>query len=139
MELALYKDLTTSRGFKYHYYLSPANPPSNPTILFVHGFPSTSIDWRHQVAYFKAFGYGLVVPDMLGYGGTDKPTETTAYRHSLICKDLIDILDAEGIHQPIVIGHDWYASYMTIVYLLFTHVSCVKGIMDYRKIGEPIS
>lgn len=123
----------------YHYYFSAANPPANSTILFVHGFPSTSNDWRHQVAHFKSLRYGLVVPDMLGYGGTAKPTDTASYRHSLICKDMIDILDAEDVTHSIVIGHDWYASlYIVIRYTFFLHVR-VKGFVYYRKTGEPIS
>jgi pimeloyl-ACP methyl ester carboxylesterase len=44
---------------------------------------------------------------LLGYGGTSKPTETEAYKFSLITKDIIDILDAESIAEAIVIGHDW--------------------------------
>ncbi|KDQ63390.1 hypothetical protein JAAARDRAFT_29416 [Jaapia argillacea MUCL 33604] len=106
MDLSSYKDLETSRGIKYHYFYSTAHD-SKPTLLLVHGFPSNSYDWRHQVAFFKKKGYGLVVPDMLGYGGTDKPTDPEEYRLSLICKDLVDILDAENVDKSIVIGHDW--------------------------------
>lgn len=54
-------------------------------------------DWRHQISFFKARGYGLIVPDMLGYGGTDKPTDPTFYTLSLVFKDLIDVLDAEKV------------------------------------------
>jgi pimeloyl-ACP methyl ester carboxylesterase len=75
--------------------------------LFLHGFPSTSYDWRKQVAFFGQEGYGLIVPDMLGYGGTAKPIDAAAYKQSLICADIVDILDAEKVGQAIVIGHDW--------------------------------
>ncbi|KAF4604589.1 hypothetical protein EYR40_003363 [Pleurotus pulmonarius] len=78
-----------------------------PYLLFIHGFPSTSYDWRYQVTYFSGLGYGLIVPDMLGYGGTSKPTEVEAYTNSRSSKDLIDILDAEGVTKCIAIGHDW--------------------------------
>ncbi|KAJ8702424.1 hypothetical protein PTI98_001137 [Pleurotus ostreatus] len=106
MDPSLYKDFKTSRGFHYHY-LAVAPTHDLPYLLFVHGFPSTSYDWRHQVAYFKNLGYGLIVPDMLGYGGTSIPTDPEVYRKSLICKDIIEVLDAEGIKQCIVVGHDW--------------------------------
>ena len=49
----------------------------------------------------------FIAPDMLGYGGTDKPTETTLYKHSAMCADMIDILDAESVGKAIAIGHDW--------------------------------
>ncbi|KAL4255492.1 AB hydrolase superfamily protein [Pleurotus pulmonarius] len=106
MDGSLYKDVQTSRGVNYHY-LAVAPQADKPYLLFIHGFPSTSYDWHHQVAYFSELGYGLIVPDMLGYGGTSKPTEVEAYTNSRTAKDLVDILDAEGITQCIAIGHDW--------------------------------
>ncbi|KAF4605076.1 hypothetical protein EYR40_003859 [Pleurotus pulmonarius] len=106
MDPSLYKDFKTSRGFNYHY-LAVAPKQDLPYLLFVHGFPSTSCDWRHQVAYFQDLGYGLIVPDMLGYGGTSIPTDAESYRRSLVCKDLVEVLDAEGAKQCIAIGHDW--------------------------------
>ncbi|KAK7051648.1 hypothetical protein VNI00_004627 [Paramarasmius palmivorus] len=106
MEASAYKDVKTSRGLNYHYYFSPA-AEGKPVLVFVHGFPSTSYDWRYQVSFFKGKGYGLIVPDMLGYGGTAKPTDPAEYKASLISKDIIDILDAEEIEKAVVIGHDW--------------------------------
>ena len=106
MDASLYKITTTSRGLKYHYYFSPAQP-SKPTLLFCHGFPSTSRDWRHIAPYFKSRGYGVLVVDMLGYGETAKPTDPAAYVLSLISKDLVDILDGEKLDKVVAIGHDW--------------------------------
>ncbi len=107
MDPSLYKDFKTSRGFDYHY-LAVAPQQDRPYLLLLHGFPSTSYDWRHQVAYFKDLGYGLIVPDMLGYGGTSIPTDPEVYRKSLICKDIIEILDKEDIGKRcFVVGHDW--------------------------------
>ncbi|KAG5649851.1 hypothetical protein H0H81_001770 [Sphagnurus paluster] len=106
MDSSLYKTVTTGRDLKYNYYYS-APTAGKPVILFVHGFPNTSNDWRHQVAFFKAHGYGIIVPDLLGYGGTDKPIDYTQYRLSAIVRDVIDILDTEKVEKAIAIGHDW--------------------------------
>ncbi|KAG7100071.1 hypothetical protein E1B28_001855 [Marasmius oreades] len=107
MDSNCYKDLKTSRGLNYHYYFSPAASGDKHTLVLLHGFPSTSYDWRHQVAFFKGKGYGLIVPDMLGYGGTAKPLDPAEYKHSLITKDITDILDAEKVDKAVIIGHDW--------------------------------
>ncbi len=102
-----FKDLVVSRGLKYHYYCSSPKSASKPYLLFLHGFPGSAYDWRHQIVFFSAQGYGLVVPDMLGYGGTDKPAEVEAYRSSLINQDIVDILDEENVESVVAIGHDW--------------------------------
>jgi soluble epoxide hydrolase / lipid-phosphate phosphatase len=59
---------STSRGLTYGYvHLAPAQGDRGKHILFLHGFPSSSYDWRYQIAYFRQRGYGIIVPDLLGY------------------------------------------------------------------------
>ena len=86
MDPSLYKDFKTSRGYNYHYFFSPAQA-RKPTIVFLHGFPSTSKHWEKIATYFAGKGYGVIVPDMLGYAGTDKPTDPAAYVPSKMSKD----------------------------------------------------
>lgn len=107
LDPASYKSRRTSRGYNYSYYYS-APSGSKPTLIFLHGFPSTSNDWHYQVAYFKSEGYGLIVPDMLGYGGTDKPLEVEAYVGSGLARDVVEIMDAEGVQRGVAVAHDWY-------------------------------
>ncbi|KAH9988416.1 Alpha/Beta hydrolase protein [Russula vinacea] len=52
-------------------------------------------------------GYRVVVPDMLGYGGTDKPLAVEEYSTKKLCADLAALLDIIGVSRAIVIGHDW--------------------------------
>ncbi|KAJ7183541.1 Alpha/Beta hydrolase protein [Mycena filopes] len=108
MNQSSYKDHVTPRGIKYHYYYSAATSGKS-TLLFSHGFPSNAFDsWRHQVVFFVKQGYGVLAPDLLGYGGTDKPTDVASYAKSLMAADIISILDEEKIHNEIyAIGHDW--------------------------------
>lgn len=73
----------------------------------MHGFPDTSHGWYHQIDYFRSKGYGLIVPDMLGYGGTEKPTDPAAFLLTAIAQDVINILDAEGNLKAYAIAHDW--------------------------------
>ncbi|TCD71072.1 hypothetical protein EIP91_000164 [Steccherinum ochraceum] len=101
-----YKDITVSRGAKYHYYFS-APQGDKPTLLFAHGYPSLSRDWRAIALPLEELGYGIVVPDMFGYAGTDKPKDPEQYRLKLLCQDLVDILDAEDVKRVVAIGHDW--------------------------------
>jgi hypothetical protein len=39
-------------------------------VVFVHGFPQTSYQWRHQMAALADAGYACFAPDNRGFGGT---------------------------------------------------------------------
>lgn len=78
-----------------------------PYILFLHGWPSSAYDWRHQIVYFKEKGYGIIAPDLLGYGGTDKPTEVEAYRAKAMAEEVIELLNCEKVETVLGVGHDW--------------------------------
>ncbi|KAG9316768.1 Alpha/Beta hydrolase protein [Chiua virens] len=98
---------TTKRNFAYHYLFSAA-VAGKPTLLFIHGFPSTSYDWYRQIDYFQPKGYGLVVPDLVGLGRTEpKSVDPADFAHTAVAQDILDILDEEMISNVIAIGHDW--------------------------------
>ena len=99
---------TTSRKLTYNYIHIPPSQNGN-YLLFLHGFPSSSHDWRLQIAYFSKKGYGIVAPDCLGYGGTSKPLDMQAYKGKPMSDDIAEILKHEKIEKVIGIGHDWYA------------------------------
>ncbi|KAF7349401.1 Epoxide hydrolase [Mycena sanguinolenta] len=101
-----YKQTKTKRGFTYSYFYS-APASGKPVLFFAHGFPSASFLWRKQVAFFQPLGYGIIVPDQLGYGGTDKPTDPKLYVGRGLAEDMRDILDAEAVATVVAIGHDW--------------------------------
>ncbi|KAF7320763.1 Esterase/Lipase [Mycena chlorophos] len=111
MDFTRFKQTRTQRGFLYSYYFSAPAPSSKPlpTILFLHGFPTPAYLWHAQISAFEARGFGIVAPDMLGYGGTDKPSEVGAYVGSGLARDVVDILDGEGVGRVVAVGHDWGA------------------------------
>jgi len=51
----------------------------------------------------------VIVPDMLGYGGTDKPKDPAEYTPKKLCDDLVALLDLLQVKSVVVIGHDWGA------------------------------
>ncbi|KAJ7761395.1 hypothetical protein B0H16DRAFT_1256307, partial [Mycena metata] len=75
MDPRQYKQGKTQRGLTYSYYYFSPPAAGKPFLLFSHGFPSASYLWLKQVAFFHPLSYGLIVPDNLGYGGPDKPTD----------------------------------------------------------------
>lgn len=94
-------------GTTYSYV--QVEPKGNkPYILFLHGWPDSAYGWKNQIPYFSNLGYGLIVPDLLGCGGTDKPNELEAYKLKKMCEEVIGILDVHGIKEVVGVGHDWY-------------------------------
>ena len=66
-------------GTKYRYVHYSPRCHDKPYILFLHGWPDSSYLWRNQFEYFHRLGYGIVAPDLLGFGGSDKPANLSAY------------------------------------------------------------
>lgn len=102
------KTIGVSRGLTYTYYTHPARD-DKPTVLLFHGWPDTARLWAGLINnYLAPNGYGVIAPDCLGYGDTSKPTDPAAYSWSLMTRDAIEIIDAEGITDGVIsVGHDW--------------------------------
>ncbi|KAI0546417.1 Alpha/Beta hydrolase protein [Xylaria curta] len=105
-QAVLTKTLVTTDGYNYTYDYVPAANASKPTILLLHGHPASRQDWENTIPALTAEGYGVVAPDLLGYGDSSKPTEIEAYHLKGIVGQLIDILDAEGLKDVVGVGHD---------------------------------
>jgi pimeloyl-ACP methyl ester carboxylesterase len=60
-----------------HYWLG--GDPSGPPVLLWHGFLGTSYSWHKVMPLLVEAGYNVLVPDMRGYGDSDKPAGTQGY------------------------------------------------------------
>ncbi|KAJ4982905.1 epoxide hydrolase, partial [Stagonosporopsis vannaccii] len=113
--VGLVKSVKIPSGRTYRYVFSPPFDPEKPYLLFLHGFPDSSYGWVNQIDYFTRQGYGIIAPDMLGYGGTDKPADLESYRLKTIASELVDLLDCEGVSQVVAIGHDFGTAALSIL------------------------
>lgn len=121
------KTITTKRGFEYTYYVSPA-AAGKPTLLLHHGFPDQAEEWEDLITnHLKPAGYGAIAPDLLGYGGTSKPTDPAAYKFSGMTADLVEIIDAEKVDKVVSLGHDWGSRAAQLFYNL--HPERVNGLV----------
>ncbi|KAI4214662.1 MAG: hypothetical protein LQ351_002735 [Letrouitia transgressa] len=100
------RSILLPNGTTYNYVFVESRG-DKPFLLFIHGYPSSSYDWRHQIHFFSDLGYGLIVPDLLGYGGTDKPQSLEAYRGKKMSEEINALLDVHKIPKVLGIGHDW--------------------------------
>ena len=99
-----------------------------PCVLLLHGFPSTAYDWRHQIAFLAKGGCGIIAPDLLGYGGTDKPSEPEAYRMKKMAGDIALLLDNLEVKLVVGVSRDWLV-------ICTSHHFCICAEQYYRGSG----
>lgn len=121
------KTITVPRGYEYTYYTShPTN--GKPTVLLCHGWPDEAHLWVEAVNnHLLPAGYGVIVPDLLGFAGTSKPTSHAEYAMDLMTADVAAILDAESIQSVVSLGHDWGSAFAQRFYLF--HPTRVLGLV----------
>lgn len=88
-----------ANGIKQHYVEAGEGPP----VILLHGFPETWYAWRHQIPVLGQ-RYRLIVPDLRGYGATEKPA--AGYDKRTMARDIRALMSTLGIERAPVIGHD---------------------------------
>jgi haloacetate dehalogenase len=79
-----------------------------PPLLLLHGFPQTRMIWK-RVAASLAEQFRLVMPDLRGYGRSDKPEPDDAYvqySKRTMARDQVAAMRALGYERFAVAGHD---------------------------------
>jgi pimeloyl-ACP methyl ester carboxylesterase len=79
-------------------------------VVLLHGFPDSGRLWRHQVRTLADAGFKVIVPDMRGYGASDKPGDVAAYNMLFLVSDVGAVLEHAGVERAHVVGHDWGAA-----------------------------
>jgi pimeloyl-ACP methyl ester carboxylesterase len=94
------------RGAERQVFVRRLGDGASMTLL--HGFPSSSHDWA-KVAPALAERYALLMPDLLGFGASEKPREHEYSLHEQT--DLVESLWArEGITETTLVVHDYAVS-----------------------------
>jgi haloacetate dehalogenase len=79
-----------------------------PAVLMVHGFPRTSLMWRH-VAPQLAKKCTVICVDLRGYGRSGIPASTDdhyPYTKRAMANELVDVMANLGFDRFSVVGHD---------------------------------
>ncbi|MEM1123862.1 MAG: haloalkane dehalogenase, partial [Bacteroidota bacterium] len=92
-------------GLQMHYVDEGAK--DGEVVLCLHGEPSWSYLYRTMIPVFVEAGYRVIAPDLVGFGKSSKPTQTSDYtyqRHVDWTKTLVEKLDLQGIN---LFCQDW--------------------------------
>jgi haloalkane dehalogenase len=95
-----------SDGIRVHFL--DEGPRDAPPVLLLHGEPSWCFLYRKMIPTLVDAGLRVVAPDLVGFGRSDKPSETSDYsyqRHvDWMAELLFDVLDLRDIT---FFGQDW--------------------------------
>jgi pimeloyl-ACP methyl ester carboxylesterase len=84
---------------------------SGPPVLLLHGFPDSLALWRDVAPRLVAAGHRTIAPDLRGFGESDAPAGRAHYRMERIVGDLVRLLAALDLREPVhAMGHDWGAA-----------------------------
>lgn len=94
-----------TNGIRLHVVQSGSRYGS--LVILLHGFPEFWYGWRRQILPLTDAGLRVWIPDQRGYNLSDKPEAIAAYRFDELARDVIGLIDAAGVDQCYLVGHDW--------------------------------
>jgi haloalkane dehalogenase len=119
------------------YTEAGAGSGAGTPLVFLHGNPTSSYLWRRVVPVVERLGGPgrLLAPDLIGMGASGKPAG--AYRFADHARYLDAWLDALGIGEVVLVGHDWGGA------LAFDwaarHPGRTRGVAFMETIVRPMS
>lgn len=88
-----------ANGIRIHAWVAG----EGPALVLLHGYPQSGIMWR-KVAPELAGRFRVVVPDLRGYGESDKPR--SGFDKKTMAADIHGVMTALGHSRYAVVGHD---------------------------------
>jgi haloalkane dehalogenase len=77
------------------------------TALCLHGNPSWSFLYRHMIPVFTAAGLRVVVPDLIGFGRSDKPVEEAEHTFDFHRGMLMALVEELDLRNVMLVCQDW--------------------------------
>ncbi|MEO8248618.1 MAG: tRNA adenosine(34) deaminase TadA [Burkholderiales bacterium] len=102
-------DLPSLAGLRLHY-LDERPPDSSLTFLCLHGRSTWSYWWHAILQALQAAGHRVVVPDLIGFGMSDKPKKEACHTfdwHRDVLLELVQRLDLRNVVLAVQ-GTGWH-------------------------------
>ena len=83
----------------------PRDAPA--TVLCLHGNPSWGYLYRHMLPEFLGAGLRVVVPDLIGFGRSDKPADEAWHRFDTHRQSLLNFIELLDLRKLMLVCQDW--------------------------------
>jgi len=93
------------QGLRVHYL--DEGPRDAPPILLIHGEPTWSYLFRKMIPVFTAAGHRVIVPDLVGFGKSDKFVSEDRYSYQFHVDVMGELVSRLDLTDATFFGQDW--------------------------------
>jgi pimeloyl-ACP methyl ester carboxylesterase len=117
-------------GHSVHYVVE--GPVGGPAVVLVHGLGGRAEDWRNLAPWLTQAGFRVYMPDLLGYGRSEKPADFS-YSVPDEAEVVLGFLNALGLKQVDLAG--WSMGGGIVQHLAFRHPERVRRLILMDAVG----
>lgn len=92
---------------KYRVHYLDEGPRDAAPILLLHGEPTWSYLYRKMIPILTAAGHRVIAPDLVGFGKSDKPANTSDYGHTMQVDIMVKLIQELNLKKVTFFGQDW--------------------------------
>jgi pimeloyl-ACP methyl ester carboxylesterase len=116
--------------YRMHYYVW--GPEAGTPVVLVHGLGGRSEDWRNLAPYLVRGGFRVYMPDLPGYGRSDKPGDFS-YSIPDEANAVLGFMNTLGLMQVDLGG--WSMGGWIVQYFAANHPERVRKLMLFDSAG----
>lgn len=113
-----YRMVSDTEGGELRLHYLDEGHVDAPVVLMLHGEPSWSYLYRKMIPVIVSAGYRAIVPDLIGFGRSDKPSQRSDYTYQRHVTWVRALLDQLALTQITLVCQDW------------------GGLLGLRMVGE---
>ena len=110
------EELRRPEAFTHHHAQLPditlhyVREGSGPSLILLHGWPGFWWEWHLNIGAL-AKDFDVIVPDMRGYGDSEKPPldQPKLFGPDYVVDDIDALMEHLHVKQAYLVGHDWAA------------------------------
>lgn len=132
-------DLPALGGLRMHYLDEPGRrqeegSEASSTFLCLHGHDAWSYQYRDMIPSWLQAGHRVVVPDLIGFGKSDKPKKESFHTFAHHRQILVELVERLDLHNVVLVVQRWRD--LLGLSLPMTAPQCYRGL---RVVNRPLA
>lgn len=102
--VAHYAFSSQGQDLKMAYMVLPAKDKAKGVVTLLHGKNFNGAYWKDTADYLQSLGYGVLIPDQIGFGKSSKEDDYQ-YSFAALANNTKNLMHSLGIEKTILVGH----------------------------------